>query len=377
MVFNFSLIILAPNLTIPFVTKIRTLGAYLIFGVEEISIYQFFLQRATFKKLKSTSHHEIHLNIQTDLNPSPFPGASTYCALGKLSMCAVIFGYIPTIPYIDRCHKFPMQYVKYQPKQLLRDFIECYFIWRSEAPKATILVDSPPSAFSAIIFNLAGRHSVRIDPNSLIKLPSAFISGQSIKNYELAIETEIDQVGIVFKPSGLYHLFGLQMFEFTNSRENLNHVLKDSFKDLQEKLYHSPSDLARISLLEEHLLARLNAVNPSLDGVDKAASAIIDNFGNVKIPELISHAFMSRRKFERHLLTRVGLSPKYYARIRRYGYTCLLMAGQRSVQWDQLLYQVGYYDQSHFIKDFKEFSGLSPSQYLLTNNELAHSLNTI
>jgi AraC-like DNA-binding protein len=267
-----------------------------------------------------------------------------------------------------------MQYVKYQPKQLLRDFVECYFIWHSGAPKATILVDSPPNAFAAIIFNLAGSHSVRSDTNLPTKLPPSFISGQSVKNYELVIDAEIDQVGIVFKPTGLYHLFGLQMFEFTNSREDLNHVLKDPFKDLQEKLYHSPSDMARISLLDEHLLTRLIKVSPDLDGVDNAAGAIIDNCGNVKIPSLISDAFMSRRKFERHFLTRVGLSPKYYARIRRYGYTCMLMAGQRSVNWDQLLYQVGYYDQSHFIKDFKEFSGLSPSQYLQTNNELSHRL---
>ena len=267
-----------------------------------------------------------------------------------------------------------MQYVKYLPSQSLRNYVECYFIWRSPAPNLPMWVDTPPSAFTAIVFNLAEVHSVSLDQQSLTKLPNSFISGQSIKNYSLRIDSEIDQIGIVFKPTGLYHLFGLQMFEFTNTRENLHDVLKVPFQHIEEKLACAGSDTGRINILEETLLARLRSVKAPQDGVDVAARKIIDDYGNVNISKLLEDAFMSRRKFERHFLRRVGLSPKYYARIRRYGYLCSLIAGRRSVSWDQLLYQAGYYDQSHFIKDFKEFSGLSPSHYLLTNKELANTV---
>jgi AraC-like DNA-binding protein len=267
-----------------------------------------------------------------------------------------------------------MQYIKYLPTQSLRNLVECYFIWRSPTPNSPIWVESPPSAFTAIIINLAGAHSVSTDGESFIRPPSSFISGQSIRNYSLLLDDEIDQLGIVFKPTGLHHLFGLQMFAFTNTRENLHDVLKVHFQHIEEKLAESKSDQARILLLEDLLLTRLKNTESYPDGVDRAARTIIDNFGNVTIDELLQDAFMSRRKFERHFLSRVGLSPKYYARIRRYGYICSLMAGQRSTSWDKLLYRAGYYDQSHFIKDFKEFSGKSPGHYLQTNLELAHQV---
>ena len=267
-----------------------------------------------------------------------------------------------------------MQYVKYLPVQPLKDIVECYFTWKAPAPIQPIWIDSPPSAFTAIVLNLAQTHSVRLNNKYTLKLPSSFVSGQSVSNYSLLVDSKIDQVGIVFKPTGLFHLFNLQMFEFTNIREDLHQVLPHDFLQIREKLAEIRADQARIKLLDELLVNRLKKVQYTPDGVDKAASRIIDGYGNVNITQLLTDAYMSRRKFERHFLQRVGLSPKYYARIRRYGYVCSQMAGQREVSWDKLLYLGGYYDQSHFIKDFKEFSGKSPKEYLLTNKELAHAL---
>lgn len=267
-----------------------------------------------------------------------------------------------------------MEYEKYLPALALRNYVECYFIWRSPARNQMLTVDTPPNAYTAIVFNLADRYSVLIDGEQEVKLPSCFISGQSIKNYSLKISSTIDQVGIVFKPTGLYHLFDLPLYEFTNTRVDLFDVLKDKFPDIIEKLSEAKNAVVKKDIIENILLTILVKKSPELDGVDQGALQILDQFGQICVGNLVDNAFMSRRKFERHFFKRVGLSPKYYARIRRYGYLCSLFAGQRNVNWDQVLYRVGYYDQSHFIKDFKEFSGLSPNQYLISNNELAHKV---
>ncbi|MBK8503990.1 MAG: AraC family transcriptional regulator [Saprospiraceae bacterium] len=264
-----------------------------------------------------------------------------------------------------------MQYIKFAPSLPLKNLVECYYVWRSKDIIEPLWIDTPPTAFTAIVFNLERPHSVFLEGDKIFDLPQCFISGQSISNYTLKIQSKIDQIGIVFKPTGLSHLFDLQMFEFTNARENLNDVLKGEFVNMEEKLLEAPTDTRRIEYLEAILLNKLRNKSYVMDGVDRAANIIIDRYGNVSVSDLLEDAYMSRRKFERHFLKRVGLSPKYYARIRRYGTICMQIAGQRSVNWDEVLYQVGYYDQSHFIKDFKEFSGKSPSEYLLTNNELA------
>ena len=69
---------------------------------------------------------------------------------------------------------------------------------------------------------------------------------------------------------------------------------------------------------------------------------------------------------------KVGLSPKYYARIRRIGYLLNLAAGKKKVDWASLFYECEFYDQAHFIKDFEEFTGRTPQQYLKENTELAN-----
>ncbi len=81
---------------------------------------------------------------------------------------------------------------------------------------------------------------------------------------------------------------------------------------------------------------------------------------------------MSRRTFERRFFRKVGLSPKYYARLRRIGYACNLIAGKKKVNWPDIFYQAEFYDQAHFIKDFEEFTGRTPQQYLNENTELAN-----
>lgn len=269
-----------------------------------------------------------------------------------------------------------MLYKKYTPTYFLKDYVECYYIWRNPVSDSPSWIDTPPNAFTAFVFNLENSYAVRLEEDRIIELPRSFISGQSIKNYALKVDKKIDQIGIVFKPTGIFHLFGLPLYEFTNTRINLHDVLQHDVKHIEEQLYNARTDESKIQILEKLLLAKLHLKEPELDGVDFVSHQIIDSYGNLNFSQLLSGIYMSRRKFERHFFRRVGLSPKYYARIRRFGATCALFAGQRTVAWDQVLHKTGYYDQSHFIKDFKEFSGLSPSEYLQSNNELAHKIKS-
>ncbi len=81
---------------------------------------------------------------------------------------------------------------------------------------------------------------------------------------------------------------------------------------------------------------------------------------------------MSRRTFERKFLQKMGLSAKYYARIRCISYLCYCIAGKKRVEWSKVLYECNFYEQAHFIVDLEEFWGRSPQQYLKENTELIH-----
>ena len=79
---------------------------------------------------------------------------------------------------------------------------------------------------------------------------------------------------------------------------------------------------------------------------------------------LSDHAGLSGRRLARLFALEVGLTPKLYARVLRFRRVLQLTHVDRPVDWSDIAHRCGYFDQAHFIRDFKEFSGLTPGDYL-------------
>lgn len=268
-----------------------------------------------------------------------------------------------------------MIYQKYTPDTILRPYIECYFRWQGHVGTEPVIVDSPPTAYTAMVFNLASPTATIDKNNSLITTPRSFIAGQAISNYKLVVKDKIDQFGLVFKPTGLFKLLKVPMYELVNSRIDVEDICGAAYHELYDRLLIAPNDLTRVHFVEQFLIKRAELqLQNGPDQLDKSSSTMLLKYGNVNISQLLDDIYMSRRKFERHFFRQVGLSPKFFCRIRRYGFICSLMAGHRKVDWANILYKAGYYDQSHFIRDFREFAGTVPTKYLAKNQELMHYL---
>ncbi len=270
-----------------------------------------------------------------------------------------------------------MLYKKIAPSLPLAPFVECYYVWEARQPSGQPLrVESPPNGFASMVFNYGGTY--RIDNAKLrdAVVPPAFLSGQSTRSYRLRLQGDIGMVGVVFKPAGLGTLFGLPMYEFSDQRTSLPDVLGRPAADLHEQIGGAATYGERIGRLEGFLLDHLSRKNVSYSRVDYAADQIVSRHGVVNLSEIVDEVFLSRRQFERKFLQQVGVSPKYYARIQRISLVCALLSSNRwqVKDWHDFIHRAGYYDQSHFIKDFVEFIGQNPSQYVKHNVELAHFL---
>lgn len=268
-----------------------------------------------------------------------------------------------------------MRYRKIQPPVHLKPYVECFFIWECTLDQP-LRVESPPAGFSSVVFNYGEPYHVsnfKFDEPKLV--PKAFLTGQSTRNYELSLIGTIGMVGIVFRPAGLGTLFNFPLAELADERIDLRDLLKSQeVADLSDKISDSTTYQERIWLLLEFLNLKLLQNEHRFDNIDYAANRIVDANGIMNVQELMNDLYMCRRQFERKFLQKVGLSPKYYARIRRLGHICSLMAGKRKVNWQHLLYDCDYYDQAHFIKDFTAFLGRTPTDYLQNNVELVHFL---
>jgi methylphosphotriester-DNA--protein-cysteine methyltransferase len=164
------------------------------------------------------------------------------------------------------------------------------------------------------------------------------------------------------------------MYEFVDERTDLSSVLGKEVKFFSEQIQEASTHAERLALLENFLLSRLCKQGVTFDRVDYAANMIVNKYGIIHVNELVEDAFLCRRQFERKFLYKIGVSPKYYARIRRVSFLCATLATSKwqIKDWHNFIHQAGYYDQAHFIKDFTEFIGRSPAIYVKHNVELAH-----
>lgn len=272
-----------------------------------------------------------------------------------------------------------MLYRKFKPPEHLASFLECFYIWEAEFSDGPFVVESPPNGFASIVFNYHRSYQI-LNPKSeslFINAPQSFITGQATKSYQLRLEGKIGMVGIVFRPSAISSIFGLPMYEFVDTRHDLIAVLGKELSFIEEELQECTTHEGKIEILVNFIESKLSKGSLKTSRIDYAADLIVSQNGNVNLMEIIEDMFVCRRQFERQFFSKVGISPGYYSRVRKISHLCKTMATQKwnIDDWHQLIVQYGYYDQAHFIKEFKGFMGRSPSFYLKNNQELARYLD--
>ena len=262
-----------------------------------------------------------------------------------------------------------MRYKKYSVEERFSPYVECIFSWEGQADKE-LIIESPPAAFTSIVFNCGDLHYISNNKHTNLKVPKHFVSGQAIRNYKLHLKGRISMVGIVFKPTGLFHYLNIPMYELTDERIELEQLIPASKCFSKEMLNTTLQE--KVKIIRKFLEFLEDRGHNARCGITEAANKILESKGKIDLKRVLENVYMSRRQFERHFLEQVGVSPKAYSKIRRFGYTCSLLAGKRKVKLSRILYECGYYDQSHFIRDFKYFAGRTPKFYIENNQELAH-----
>lgn len=180
-------------------------------------------------------------------------------------------------------------------------------------------------------------------------------------------------IGIAFLPAGLSKLLGVPTTVFTDQRIDLNLVLSKENGFLEQQILESKTHCQRIAVLETFLFDKLCKGSQKADVIDLALDSIIQHKGILSITKLADDLCLSSRQFRRRFIERVGISPKLFSRIKRFNYISNL-SSVSSAKWKDIIYEGGYYDQAHFIRDFSEFSGKRPSDFINYNRELARFL---
>ncbi len=195
--------------------------------------------------------------------------------------------------------------------------------------------------------------------------PRVVIVGlQTYRRVRLQMTGTVESFAIFFQPTGLHSLFAAPMNELTNTDHDARAVLGIWVHELEQRLSESRSFEERIRIANTFFLSRCSTL-PSPNGITAAAMSILYRRGSIQVPALAQGAGMSTRQFERRFTREIGLPPKLYARIARFESALESKALSTADTWTNVANRLGYFDQMHMIKDFKEFSGDVPTSLLI------------
>ncbi|QRK11256.1 AraC family transcriptional regulator [Archangium violaceum] len=172
-------------------------------------------------------------------------------------------------------------------------------------------------------------------------------------------------VQVNFTPLGARRFFGLPMEELACRVVGLEDVLGAEGRLLTERLQDAPGWEERFSLLDEYLAARLTAARGVPEWVAWAFRRIEESGGLVEVGTLADSLGFSHRHLIARFREHVGLPPKLLARIVRFERLLEQVKSGGRPAWGELALEHGYYDQAHLIRDFRQFTGSSPREFLL------------
>ena len=262
-----------------------------------------------------------------------------------------------------------MNYKEICPGGRLRDYVKCYYI--SETSMNESLEDR---AFATgcveIMFNLGTGSWQTAVNGEFVTTPDIELWGQIIRP-------------LTFKSLGKNIMFGIRFFPHTASLflneniEQFNNQVFD-FKDvagapvrlLHLKLLENPSLGKRVEIVEDFLLHRLSLFEKKFSKI-QLVSNIIDElkqddfFDNIE--NVASRYGITSRYLQKIFLQYSGLTPKLFSKINRFQNSLKLVAKKGS-SLTSIGYDCGYFDQSHFIREFKSFTGFTPSAYMPENS---------
>ena len=264
-----------------------------------------------------------------------------------------------------------MNYKQYDPPESLQSFIKCF--WSLEAPSQAIAEKQRivPDGCMEMIFHYGDPYKQFLEDGTSILQPQCFVFGQITSPLEIIPTGASGIIAARFQPDGFIPFSSYPIQQMENKAVPLTILFGDKAAVLEKNVLHADSNDNRINFITEFLLDQLNS-DEAADRITKTSiETLLQSNGQINVDELADHLQINRRQLERKFSSAIGLSPKQLSKVIRLQSTLKAMQEKQYTSLTSLAYENGYYDQAHFIKDFKEFTGISPKQFYAGNLKLS------
>lgn len=262
---------------------------------------------------------------------------------------------------------------EYKPSKNLNSFVELFWSGSFHADDSGKLsLQIIPNGCIELIIHLNDLHCDLQNTYGWGQSPDFMILGLFTRPYEVRFSGIVNVFAIRFKPEGFYNIFGVPASEFNERYEDMTLVKCNGFRDFSNRIREEKSIASMINRAENYLLKSLQDNKIDMSYVNFAAHLIRSTKG-IKINELSNKVFISKRQLEREFKSKIGISPKHYFRITRINEVLRLLNNNQEIDLTSVAYLCGYFDQAHFIHDFKRITGIKPTIFIKERGQIIAS----
>ena len=260
-----------------------------------------------------------------------------------------------------------MSFQRISPPEELRNIIECYWVVENNDP-SPLEEKIIPDGFAELIFHYGDPYLIRLKDQWEVQSKNLY-AGQISRFFYLKNSGVSRVLGVKLKPAAVTQLYNISADRFTDKVVGLSTISEIKNAPFLNELDNCKSADEKISILNQYFYTLSSAYN--YGPADRAVELILSARGIISVSELCAALYISERQLERIFRQYIGLSPKYYCRIIQFNYIFQCIQNKDST-WMDIVHNAGYYDQSHFIRNFKAFTGEEPSSYFFEKENLAN-----
>lgn len=223
-----------------------------------------------------------------------------------------------------------------------------------------------PTGHVFVIFELDGMQRNTFDNDTLEPIATyrnAWVSGIHRNYISISAHQDSEMFVIQFKAFGAHPFLQLPMDQLADKVMPGSDILEGQLETLREDLAIAATSAEKFAVAERWLESRYHAASAPPDSVVAVAKLLQEQPAS-KLNEIVD----SYDGTQKHLISQfkkfVGLTPKQYQRVLRFNDVFMQMQNDQFLSWSDIAHRCGYSDQSHFIREFKHFSGFSPESFL-------------
>lgn len=257
-----------------------------------------------------------------------------------------------------------MRYRYILPSGHLAEYVDYYFLIEKERFEHTLPVEVFPAPQAEMVFTYGDESSsYSAIGDSEKQLSSDYaISGFFTQKVTYRNARKLGVIMVGFKPWGIQPFLGFSVADITNQNLDLRDIYPTKISGLENEIRSVKTDEARISIIEKFLSGILRIHKPDLL-INEAVKQLSQCNGQIPIRALAEKFHLCEKQFKRRFVRTLGITPKLFSRLARFQYLLSLMDSAQ-VQLLDIAIQTGFYDESHFIREFRDFTNTSPKKYL-------------